>query len=370
MNSLDQKNNIYLKLTAYFLGFIVFIILVAILYALSDILIPFVLAIFLTFLFHPLLKYLNRRKIPKAVALFLIIILVSLLYYLFGLLIVSSLSAFPERMELYVGNLKKFLDVLLVPLNLTLTEAASIFNIDLKNLNVDSIFGSLFEAGIIQNVVNSITVMLGDFFIVLIFWIFMIMGKERFEDRLKFAFAENRGMVVKNLDTIDTQLQSYLLIKTILSLFTGLIATIILLIFNVDFAIIWGLLTFLLNFIPNIGSLIATIAPISVGLLEFGLGWHTVSLAALLLLNQSIIGNLVEPHFLGRKMDLSPVFVLFSLIFWGWIWGFVGMFLAVPIAASIKIFCSNIEPLKPVAILMGTKAERTKPDDMKTIKVR
>jgi predicted PurR-regulated permease PerM len=126
--------------------------------------------------------------------------------------------------------------------------------------------------------------------------------------------------------------------------------------YGIDFAIVWGLLTFILYYIPNIGSLIATLAPIIVSLLEYGFGFTTISLAVLLVVSHNVIGNLIEPHYLGKQMDLSPVFVLFSLIFWGWIWGIVGMFLAVPIAASMKILFSNIEPLKPIAILMGTKS--------------
>ncbi len=119
----------------------------------------------------------------------------------------------------------------------------------------------------------------------------------------------------------------------------------------------WGFLTFVLNFIPNIGSMIATVCPIIIGLLQYGFGFTVISMAVILLIIQNVIGNIAEPHFLGTRMDLSPVFVLFSLIFWGWIWGIVGMFLAVPISASIKILFSNIEPLKPIAILLGSKTE-------------
>jgi len=84
---------------------------------------------------------------------------------------------------------------------------------------------------------------------------------------------------------------------------------------------------------------------------------HSISLAILLFITQNIFGNVVEPKFLGKKMDLSPVFILMSLIFWGWIWGIVGMFLAVPIASLLKILCSNIDALKPVAVIIGSKPE-------------
>jgi predicted PurR-regulated permease PerM len=92
-----------------------------------------------------------------------------------------------------------------------------------------------------------------------------------------------------------------------------------------------------------------------VAILEYGFGFTTISLSVILLISHNVIGNILEPQLMGKRMDLSPVFVLFSLIFWGWVWGIVGMFLAVPIAAGMKIICGNIEPLKPIAVLMGSK---------------
>lgn len=323
--------------------------------ALREILIPVTIAIFLTYLFHPLLMYFRKLKIPKWLSVIIILIFVAGLYYLLGLILISSLSTFPEKLEAYTKNITGFLYVILKPFNITVREFADFLNLKIKEFDIESIFRSLFEAGVIQNIFNSFSGMLGDVFIALIFWIFMILGKERFEERLKHAYKEKREVVERNLDSIDQQLQSYIIIKTILSFLTGAVATIILFLYGIDFAIIWGLLTFILNYIPNIGSLIATIAPILVSLLEYGFGFTTISLSALLLINQNIFGNLIEPHYLGRQMDLSPVFVLFSLIFWGWVWGIVGMFLAVPIAAAMKILFSNIEPLKPIAILMGSK---------------
>ena len=228
---------------------------------------------------------------------------------------------------------------------------------NLQEFDFSSVFQGLFKAGIIQNIVSSFSAMLEDFVIMMIFWVFMVLGKNKFEERVKVAFRGNKESVEKTINSFNTQLQSYIIIKTIVSLLVASVATIIFLAYGVDYALIWGLLTFILNFIPNIGALIATIAPIAIALLEYGFGFTTVSMAALLTFNHTIVGNLVEPHYLGKQMDLSPVFVLFSLIFWGWVWGIVGMFLSVPIAAAMKILFSNIEPLRPVAILMGSKAE-------------
>ncbi len=351
----EYSSHKYMKITAYFLGFISFVLFVYILMALREILIPVTIAVFLTYLFHPLMLYFRKLKIPKWLSLIIILIFISGMYYLMGLILISSFGSFPDKLQSYSHNISGFLQKLLTPFDITLNEFADFLNLKIQEFDIDSIFQSLFEAGVIQNLFNSFSGMLGDIFISLIFWIFMIMGKEQFEERLKKAFSSNKEAVEKNLNSIDQQLQSYIIIKTILSFITGLVATIILWIYGIDFAIVWGMLTFILNYIPNIGSLLATLAPILVSLLEYGFGFTTISLSALLLINQNIIGNLIEPHYLGRQMNLSPVFVLFSLIFWGWVWGIVGMFLAVPIAAAMKILFSNIEPLKPVAVLMGSK---------------
>lgn len=349
-----------LKLTNYFLGFICSFIFVYILIALKQILIPVIIAIFLTYLFHPLLVFMyNKYKIPKWVTLILLLIFNLLVYYLLGLVIASNLNTFTQRMDFYTESLYKSLTSILSTFNLTLQEFIEFFNIDLANLSVNSVLQQLVNTGIIQSFFTAVSSLLGDSFIAMFFWVFMILGKSKFEERLKLAFSGKVDVVEKNLHSINSQLQSYIVIKTILSLITGAIATVILTIYGIDFAIFWGILTFVLNYIPNIGSLIATIFPILIALLEYGFGFTSLSLAALLVINQNIVGNVIEPHFLGRRMDLSPVFVLFSLIFWGWIWGIVGMFLAVPIAALMKILFNNIEALKPISVLIGSKAELT-----------
>ncbi len=345
------------KITAYFLGFISFVLFVFILKSLSAILIPVTFAIFLTFLFHPLIMYLNKYKIPKWAAIICIIVFVFSVYYLIGLLLVSSFSTFPDKIDSYSANLNSFFKVILKPFNLTLREFSRMLGIDYRSIETGKILPELFKTGVILDVFTSFSSMMSDFFITMVFWIFMMSGKTKFEERLRFAFAERKATVDKNIFNVNEQLQSYIVIKTILSLTTGITTTIILLAYGIDFALMWGFLTFVLNFIPNIGALIATVAPITIGLLQYGFGFTVISLAALLLVVHNIIGNVAEPHYLGIQMDLSPVFVLFSLIFWGWIWGIGGMFLAVPISASMKILFSNIEPLKPIAILLGTKAK-------------
>jgi predicted PurR-regulated permease PerM len=353
-----DKNLIAIK---YLLGFIVLVVVVVILITLKDILIPITIAIFLTFLFHPLLILLQTRlKIPKYLALILVFIINFAIFYLMGLIFFSSFGGFSTRMEFYGQKLAQVVENILSPFNLTLLELEGLLGFQTQEFQPGLIIQKLFKAGIIQSFFSSFSNLLSDFFIVMFFWIFMIMGKQQFEEKLKIAFSSNSTDTDKYISSINEKLQSYLIIKTLVSLATGITFTIILMIYGIDFAVIWGLLAFILNYIPNIGSLLATLFPILIALLEYGVGFTSISLSVLLLVAQNVYGNVIEPKFMGEKMDLSPVFILISLIFWGWIWGIVGMFLAVPIGSLLKILCSNIDALKPIAVIISSKAEPLK----------
>jgi predicted PurR-regulated permease PerM len=355
MSEVTEKNQRWIT---YFLGFIVSVIGVVILITFKDILIPITIAILLTYLFHPLLELLKEKlKIPRPIGLVLIFILNFAVFYVLGLIFFSSFGGFSARMEFYGERLSQIGRDILSPFNLTLLELEGMLSLEIQKFDVGSLLKKLFDAGIIQGFVSSFSNLLTNFFIVMLFWVFMIMGKNKFEERLKVAFSSSSVDIEKQIFAINEQLQSYLIIKTLISLATGVTFTVILTIYGIDFALIWGLLAFVLNYIPNVGSLLATLFPILIALLDYGFGFASISIAVLLLIAQNIYGNIIEPKYLGKTLDLSPVFILMSLIFWGWVWGIVGMFLAVPIAALLKIFCSNIEALKPIAIIIGTKAK-------------
>jgi len=123
--------------------------------------------------------------------------------------------------------------------------------------------------------------------------------------------------------------------------------------FGLDFAILFGLLTFILNYIPNIGSFIATVFPVFIAIFQFETIWPAVWILVILVLIQQIMGAVVEPRLMGKGLDLSPLVILFFLFFWGWLWGIPGMILAVPIAAIVKIVTSNIPELDFIAVFMS-----------------
>ncbi len=140
-----------------------------------------------------------------------------------------------------------------------------------------------------------------------------------------------------------------------ISLVTGVLVWGALHLIGVDFAVTWGAMAFILNFIPTVGSIVATVPPVLVSIVQFyPQPFYPVLTLLVLLAIQFTIGNVVAPKILGDQLNLSPVVVLLSLVFWGWLWGVVGALLSVPIASAIKIVCENIEPLRPISILMGS----------------
>jgi predicted PurR-regulated permease PerM len=154
-------------------------------------------------------------------------------------------------------------------------------------------------------------------------------------------------------EKIDSQIQRYIAIKTLVSFFTGVFAGIVLLIWGLDFAIVFAFLTFILNYIPNIGSFIATVFPVVIAIFQFDTIWPAVWICIILILIQQVMGTITEPRLMGKGLGLSPLVVLFSLFFWGWLWGIPGMILATPMTAIVKIVCSNIPELGVVAALMS-----------------
>jgi predicted PurR-regulated permease PerM len=182
------------------------------------------------------------------------------------------------------------------------------------------------------------------------------LGKPYFQKKIERAFPDSQGGKVNRVTaSIASQISRYLSIKLLLSAITGALVWLVLRLMGVDFPITWGVLAFLLNFIPTVGSIVATIPPVLLAVVQFYPNlWMAGVVLFILALIQQVIGNFVEPKLMGENLNLSPVVILLSLVFWGWLWGITGALLSVPIAAAIKIVCENIEMLQPISVLMGS----------------
>ncbi len=338
------------KTTKVLLGILVLFASGFILNILGFIFQPLSIALFFSFVLDAPIKLMRKIKVPKIIAIIFVLIVTFVLFYLIGLLIYSNIDTFVEEFPKYQTKFNEFYLKILELLKIPREDVNHYYS----QIDWSELLQKLSIPKILSSSVGSFMNFLANLFLILIFLIYILLGREHLLTRVELAFPGERSKKFNDVfQNINRGMQKYLVAKTLISLGTGLSAAIVLLIFGVDFAWIWGLLTFLLNFIPNIGSIIATGPPILVSIFQFGGFFPAIWVAILLISIQTTWGNIIEPAFMGKSLNMSPLVVIVSLIFWGFIWGPIGMILAVPISSSIQIVCANIESLKPVSVLMG-----------------
>lgn len=208
---------------------------------------------------------------------------------------------------------------------------------------------------LISNLVFSITNMLGNVFLVPIYVLFLMLEQGTFKNKIAAIFPDQnqRGSILSILSHTQNDIQTYLWIKTLTSTITGVVSYVILLSVGVDFAGFWAFTIFLLNFIPTVGSIIATFFPAVLALIQF----DTMIPFAVVLLGvgtvQLVVGNFLEPKLMGNTLNLSPLVVMLSLTLWGSIWGISGMFLSVPITVIMLIIFAHFERTRYIAVLLS-----------------
>jgi AI-2 transport protein TqsA len=309
------------------------------------VLVPFVLAVFLSYIVDPALTFLARRfRFPKSAAMLVVLALMFVLLYLLGVLVYSSGKAFVAELPKYqdrIGELTGLLRKGLGP-----------FRIDLSSVSESLDIGKV--GAFILKAIGPFVDLLGKLLLVFLFLVFILAGRGRAGAKLTKVLGEGRAdRVAGVIEAINGRVQKYLVIKTAVSLANGLMVWIVLTLFGVDFAALFGLLAFLLNYIPNIGSAIAAVVRVAFVFFQFGTFWTPFWILVITVGLDTALGNLVEPRIMGKGLGLSPLLVFFSLLFWGWLWGIPGMILSVPLTALIRIVCQNIPPLRPVAVMMG-----------------
>ncbi len=329
----------------------------AVLYLLQSVLLPFVIAVFLSFLFKPVVEQLRKRRIPTAVALLAVVLVVAAVLTGVSMVAVSSVNSFIAALPRYEARLTALASELLGAVQGT----ASGLGWSLDEFSISDAIPISSVTSMVSASLGSLLSALGDGVMILLFMIFILAGAGDLSRKIVFAFsgehAESAASVIEN---IDDRVRRYMLTKAVVSLFTGTVTTVILLILGVDFALLWGFLAFLLNFIPNIGSIISTFFPVLIALLQFDSPARALIALVLIGAAQNLIGNVLEPKIMAFSLDLSPLLILASLIFWGWLWGIWGMILAVPIMSMLKIVFEQVDGLKPVAVLMSGSLPRGK----------
>jgi AI-2 transport protein TqsA len=339
------------QLAVILLGILVVLALGSVAKIMSSIVIPLLIAVLLSFVLAPLIKFLERLKVPRILAIFTVLLILMGFLYLVGLFLYASINSFVRQFPKYQARFEE----LYHRLNMML---ASEFNVQ-QGILAGIDWSSAIRSSLVS-ISGSFMGILSDALLVMIFVIFLLIERPYTKVKLEQAFTgDTSHRIARIFDHINQEIARYLSLKFFISLATGLLVWIVLLVIGLDFALIWGVLTFLLNFIPSIGSIIAVTIISLMGVIQFFPAWGTVILVAVTMTSiQFVIGNILDPRLQGHRLDLSPFLILFSLVLWGWIWGIVGMFIAVPVMVVIKIICENIPSLHPIGIIMGAGFQR------------
>lgn len=308
----------------------------------ASIVIPFLLSGFIAVLSTPLMNWLTRRHIPQWLALLMIISSFILLGVLLTTFVGSTITAFYQDMPLYESKLQT--------LGTQLTEKLQGFGIEVSNDALKDLINPGAAMGMVANVFNGLGNVLTNTFLILFTVAFMLLETSSFPRKLRTAFGENT-QTLEHFGRFSQLVQKYLVIKTLVSVMTGVSIGIALMIIGVDYAIMWALVAFMLNYIPTIGSIIAAIPAVLVALIQLGIGEAMVTATVFVVAN-TIFGNIVEPKLMGRSLGLSTLIVFLSLVFWGWVLGSVGMLLSIPLTMVVKIAFETRQQTRWVATLL------------------
>ncbi|MEA1972524.1 MAG: AI-2E family transporter [Candidatus Cloacimonadota bacterium] len=344
-----MKNNKILYIT---LSIISFTIMAVVLRELRAIFIPLTFAIFLSLIFGRPVKFLSDKKVPTFVTITFVLLTLLIIAYVGSAIVLSSVNSFtkefPKYERLFTQKLTNFTDYFKIGMD----DLERYF----ENISWNEFITTNSLSSFFKTMVGNFANIMSKTFLTLFFLIFLIAGRNSFIKRLAAMVVDNKKSENESeilVGRVENQLLKYMGNKTLISLITATLGMIFIAIFGVDFVIISGLFLFILNFIPNFGSIIASLFPIFICFFEYGFGVKLVGLSASLLFVQMIMGNLIEPKLLGNQLQLSPIIILISLIFWAWVWGAIGMILAVPITSSIAIIIGEFDSFENISKLMS-----------------
>jgi predicted PurR-regulated permease PerM len=347
-------------LVTYPLLFISFVLLLVVLNLLKSILIPFALAIFLAYILYPVVNLLTRLKIPYGLAVAIVLLLFLGVFLTAGIIIGNEIGGFIQAIPQYQEILKEHLESLTETYSKLVERFAAALpgEQDVQGSAPSTNRAASILSGIIGNIFTallSVFSLLSDFVLVFFFLVFLLAGAKNFKKKLLSAWGSgDKGKAAEIIESINEGIGGYIIIRTAINLGLAIAITIVLLIFGIDYAYIWGPLTGILNYIPYIGAFLAIIPPVVIAFFQYDSYGTPIILLLILVGIQNVEGNILTPLFIGKRVNQNPLAVLLGLILWGFIWGPVGMILATPLTTCIQILCNNIDPLKPIGSLLGS----------------
>lgn len=317
----------------------------------SAVIIPIAFAIFVLLIIYPLLEKLDKLRVPfwisNTIGMVLFIAFIALLVWLMMIIVQTLATGLPTY-----ANKVEMLDQILTDKLSSFMEFKRGETL-LSGLNVDWL--NIVLTGL-SNISTQFVAILKNILLIILFLFFLLAERQTLVPKAIEAFAKDKSkMIIAITERVTKQISRYLFIKFAISTITGLLFYATAYVTGLDFAPLWGVSAFILNFIPSIGSLIITISTIIMAIIQFTPDIVPILYVAILSVSiQMVIGNIIDPRLQGIQLGLSPLVLLISLSLWGYIWGIPGMFLAVPLTSIIQIFCINIPSLRPIAIMIGS----------------
>lgn len=343
-----------LKSIKTFLSIIVIFLVTYSISLLSAILIPLALALFIVLLIEPVLHWLVSKKINFTFS--VIIILVISIYTINGvgsIIYSTGQSIVDQQDKLYSQLVARMSPVLVwvkettyieLPFSSKETAVEELWQLVSKDwlLTISGTF-----AGAISNLGQLV-------FMTALYFFALLGGIMNYRQFINYVSKDSKdNKILSTFESVKTSINTYMKVKFLVSLSTGLLFWLICKLFNVDFALFWGFLAFSFNFIPTVGSIIATAPTVLLGIIQIESGPMIGFFIALLVLTQIVFGNIVEPNLLGKSFAINTVFVILSLVIWGYLWGIVGMVLSTPILVLTKAILEQIPDYQIVSRLMG-----------------
>lgn len=317
-----------------------------VLYIGASIIIPVILALLLSFIILSLSHAFARRGLHKHLSLIAAFGVMSFVIYLITQIINANIEQIVQLAPGYQEKFTRIITDILIKLERYGFESQSIIESILLKLDFGWI--ATWTASLLGAIVKNAG-------LVVFFTLFILLESNAFKDKLILISWWERSSFFKITAQISEDIKSYFLIKTIASLSVGLLSFIIMYFFGIDFFLFWAFIIFLLNYIPSIGSIIAVFFPVVFSLIQFESFYITGVFLVLMVAAQILIWNILEPRLLWNKLNLSPLVILISLIFWGTLWWPIGMLLSVPIMVMVNIVLAHIPATRPIAILLSEK---------------
>ncbi len=312
----------------------------------KDLILPFFIALIFWFLIKEIRDLLKKvryvNKVPNIVLNMVGFAVIFVILGGVGKILALNIQQLSKELPAYQKNITD----ITASINQT-------FDIDIVS-SVKDFLGEFEYTKLLSGVINSLTDLFGDALLIVIYTLFLLLEERFFSMKINAIYAdkEDQEDMSEMLAKIDKSIGSYISIKTLVSLLTGFLSYFALLLLGIDAPIFWAFLIFILNYIPTVGSLVATTFPAFFAMLQFGEVMPGIWVLIIVGIIQLIVGNYIDPKLTGDSLNISPLVIILGLAFWGAIWGIIGMFLSVPVTVMLIIILSEIPSTQPIAILL------------------